>query len=500
MPLLWISVAFITGIFLSEALAFPWWFWGSIAFCGVLFAIAERIFLRPRTGWQNFRSRLPFSLALLLFIFALGGLRFQLGLPAISENSLSYFNDGGNYAITARVSAPPDRREDCVYYELTALEIEDFRASDPLKATHAINGKARARFSASANWQMGDILRFTAAPVTPSDEDAFSYKDYLARQQISTVIYFPRDVHLVSMDQPRSFLAWLESVRQGARKIIFAQYPQPESGLLAGILLGLDQDLPESLENAYQQTGTAHIIAISGSNMAVLAYAFSILFGFLGNRYWTAFLSGLGIIVYAVFVGGAPAVVRAAIMAVTAFGGHLIGRRQSGLNALGFTAALMCLFNPFLLRDVSFQLSFAATLGLVLFATPLQSWVNNCLTSRMSEERAASISRPLGNYVLLTFAAQVTTFPVIISQFGRFSLSSFLANPLILPVQPPLLIMGGTSMILGAVSPPLGRYLSLLTWPLAAYSNWVVEKLAQIKIGNMVIDSNAWWKGLKRPR
>lgn len=494
MPLLWLSIAFVAGILVAGWLSLPLFLWSIIACLGLLFAFADRSFLCSKDKWQKIRRVFPFSPGILLVFVALGGMRYLVGISSITDNNLAYYNDRGTYSITARVSAPPDRREDAVYLELSALEIEDPLATDPLLASKAVTGNARARFPAGADWQYGDVLHFTATPATPSDEEHFSYKDYLARKHISTVIYYPRNARLVTDAPGASPRAWPESARQKASQVIFSQYPQPESGLLAGILLGLDQDLPESLTKAYQQTGTAHIIAISGFNMGVLAVVFTWLFSRIVNRYWAAFLSALAIVIYTVFVGGSPAVVRASIMAVTAFGGHLIGRRQSALNALGFTAALMCLVNPFLLWDVSFQLSFAATLGLVLFAEPLQSWADSRLASRLPEEQVAKVSTPLSQYVLFTLAAQLTTLPVIAIHFGRISLSSLLANPLILPVQPPLLIMGGISTVVGAILPGLGRVLSLFVWPLAAYTNWLVERLSRIAIGSVSVNSrSALW-------
>jgi competence protein ComEC len=93
--------------------------------------------------------------------------------------------------------------------------------------------------------------------------------------------------------------------------------------LTAGNLLGNDNDLPAATKQAYQNTGTAHIIAISGFNMAILATLFLALFTQILNRYWAAILSALVLTLYTLFVEGSPSVVRAAIMAIMAFFGIL---------------------------------------------------------------------------------------------------------------------------------------------------------------------------------
>lgn len=494
MPLLWISAAFLAGVLLAGSLTLSALAWWLLAALGALILLAERFFLNSNPVHQKLRAALRFPAGLLLVLLALGGLRYLAGQAKVSANSLAYYNDRGSYTLTARVSAPPDRRQDAVYLELSVIEIEDPRSTDPLLAVKRISGRARARFTAMSDWQVGDVLRFNAEPRTPADGAYFSYKDYLERQHIGTVIYYPQQVKLVGTEQGAWFSRVLEGVRVRVRRALFAQYPQPESGLLAGILLGLDQDLPRGLERAYQKTGTAHIIAISGFNMAVLAFLLMWVFNRLFNRYWAAGLSALLIGLYAVFVGGTPSVVRAAVMAVSAFGGHLIGRRQSGLNALAFTAALMCLVNPYLPRDVSFQLSFAATLGLVLFAEPLRQWAVRMLQKRLPEDKALKAAEPISEYLLYTLAAQLVTLPLIAWHFGRISLTSLLANPLVLPAQPPLLVLSGVSAIAGAFLPAAGKVQALFAWPLAAYSNRVVTLLAGVNAASLAVNRDtALW-------
>lgn len=489
MPLLWLSLAFVIGILLAELSSLPAYTWLILCALGVALILAEKFILHSTSIWKRVRLGVPVYPGLLLLIISLGMLRAITGQPVTAESSLANYNGRGTYTITGRVNAPPDQRENAVYLDISAIEIEDPLASDPYAATWRVSGNARVRFPASVEYRMGEVLRFTGDPLTPSDGERFSYKDYLERQHIATVVYHPRQVSVVEIARTWSLRAALEDLRQGAREVIFSIYPQPESSLLAGILLGLEQDIPDSLKKAYQQSGTAHIIAISGFNMGVLAAAFSYLFNRFFNRYLAALVSAMAIILYTVFVGASPSVVRAAIMAVSAFGGHLVGRRQSGANALAFTAALMCAVNPLLISDVSFQLSFSATLGLVLFAEPLGAWAKTRLGRLLPETAAARIAEPVSNYLLFTLAAQLLTLPIIAYHFGRISLVSLLANPLILPVQPPLLILGGISAIAGAVSPLLGRVAVLFVWPLAAYSNFIAERFSRLDWGSLIVNA-----------
>jgi len=407
----------------------------------------------------------------------------------MTENTLAWYNDQGKVKLTGWVSDPPDVRESGVYVRMTMSELETLNVQDGNAKDVRISGDALVMLPAWASYKLGDQLQFLADPRTPFTSVDFSYRDYLSRQGIYSVVYYPQSVKLVGSHPVNPIRLWLENQRQFARSTIFELFPQPESGLLAGILLGLDNDLPASLAQAYRDTGTAHIIAISGFNMAILAGLLMALCSKAFNRYGAFILTAVGLSLYTVLVGGSPSVVRAAVMAVVAMGGHLIGRRSTGTNALCFTAALMCMFNPLLLWDTSFQLSFAATLGLVLFGSPLQTWAEESIGRRVPEEQVQRYAGPLSEYFLLTMAAQVATLPVIALQFKRLSISSLLTNPLVLPVQPAVLVAGGVTTLAGMVAAPLGKLGAVVAWPLLAYTNRIVAWIARVAPGSVSIDS-----------
>ena len=215
--------------------------------------------------------------------------------------------------------------------------------------------------------------------------------------------------------------------------------------------------------------------------MSILAALFGWLFSrFLGR--WRGALAALvGIVLYAILVGPAASVVRSAIMSGLSLFAAQLGRRQSGLNSLALTAALMAAFTPLVLWDVGFQLSFMATLGLVLYADPILAFVMSrldFLNRRLPPVTVRCIANGLGQFILFTLAAQVTTLPVMVYHFQRLSLVSFLANPLVLPAQEALMVLGGLSVLLGLVFLPLGQVVAYLAWPFVAYTIRAVEALA----------------------
>ncbi len=488
MPLLWLSLAFILGLLVEDKLHLSFPVWLTLCILFFVLSLVDRKIQIKSLAWSRLRQLLPTSLGVLLLLFAIGGFRAWFSdNPIENENKLAWYNDKGEFVITGWVSAAPDRRSTMTMYQITTIEIMDPASEDWVHAARKVRGVAQVQMSADSDWQYGDLLQFTAKPRTPSESSDFSYRDYLAKSGIYSVIYHPLSVTKVGSDYGYPLRKGLITFRENARQTIFDIFPQPEAGLLTGILLGVDNDLPPDLAQAYRDTGVAHIIAISGFNMSVLAGLFLLAFTLLVGPYWAAFISVILLGFYASMVDISESVIRALIMAVLAMGGHLIGRRQAGLTALLVTASVMCFIQPLLLQDASFQLSFAASFGLVVFAQPMQEGLTSLLENKFSEKTAAKWTKPLSEYFLFTLAAQFATLPFIAAHFGRISVSALLANPLVLPVQPAVMVSGAITLVAGMVHPLAGKVLMMVSWPFLKYTNAMVTLLAKIKGGALTI-------------
>jgi competence protein ComEC len=476
MPLLWLSSTFIAGLLLGSILKAPWPVWlGAIA-ASILAAFVESLWSKnnkANTRYRQWRQVCPLPLGVVLAFFFAGMLHYPAP-PQWTPQDLAYYNDAGSVTLVAHIAAMP---EEDGRTTRVLLDMEQLIPSSGV--AQSLHGQALADLSGSKDWQYGDELQITGEPQTPPTDETFSYRDYLQRRDIYTLLDVSQ-VKLIESNHGNLFWSLLYKLRQNAYTVIDRTMPQPEAALMSGILLGIDKDIPDDLTNAFQATGTAHIIAISGFNISIIAGLFFWLFSRLFGRWKAAGLSFLGVILYTLMVGAGASVVRAAIMGSMAILGKQIGRRGAGVNTLAFTAAVMCAFDPYLPWDASFQLSFMATLGLVLFADPMQEWFTGLLAKHLPAGIVQSIAGPVGDFVLLTLAAQITTLPVILLQFQRVSLSALIANPLVLPPQALLMVLGGLAVIAGMIFLPLGQLLAWLVWPLAAYTDRMVVLLSQL--------------------
>jgi competence protein ComEC len=477
MPLLWLSLAFIAGILLAAQVTLPVFLLlilaGVALVIFILLIILERLHIAIATP-------ILFSAALLV-VFFLGAVRYQSTIPRMDAHYIAWYNDREyEVLVTGTLTDPPDERDTYTNLRVNVTSI------DTGDETLSVRGLILARLPPGGDWHYGDVVRLRGHLKTPPENEDFSYQDYLAHQGI--LAYMPdASATRLPFTGGNPILRLVYAFKEQAIDRVYRIFPDPEASLLAGILLGDDNGMPATLQQAYKNTGTAHIIAISGFNIAIIAGLFVTLFSRLLGPRRGAVAAILGIAAYTILVGATASVVRAAFMGGLAILARQLGRRQNGLNTLTVTAAGMAALNPHTLWDVGFQLSFGATLGLVLYAGPLQDWLTGLLARRFPLETARKISALVSATMLFTLAAQLTTLPIMAYQFRRISLVAVIANPFILPVQPAVMVLAGLALLLSFIYLPLGQVAAWVAWPFAAYTDRAVEFFNRFPHGVIVL-------------
>jgi competence protein ComEC len=493
MPLFWVSLGFLLGISLAHTHSISILSWSIAAILTTILAILFSRGIRLGISQQLNRmtEKLHFSptiLSLLIVFLSLGAIRYQVSVPANNPSFIGYYNDREiEYILDGIVAEPPDQRDT---YTNLRLKVKQLHAIGE-EAFTPVNGSLLARVPANTNFSYGDLIRLQGRIVTPSENEDFSYREYLINQGIYSYLNYP-STRLLQQGQGNPIQSALYGFKHKALGEIYTLFPDPEASLMAGILLGVEGGIPQAVQEAFRLTGTSHIIVISGFNITIIAAVFALSFSRLLGKGKGAFVAAIGILLYTLLVGANAAVVRAALLGLLTLLGRQFGRRQVGLNSLAFTGAIMAMISPTVLWDVSFQLSFAATLGIMLYAEPLTDWFIRFASHFLPSEKVERLAGPVGEYSLLTIAAQVTTLPLMIYYFKQLSLTSLIANPLILPAQPAVMVLGGISVLSGMVFQPLGQIIAWITWPFMAYTIRIVEWLAGIAHGSIALGQVAF--------
>jgi competence protein ComEC len=493
MPLFWVSLGFLLGTYLAHEYSISILSWSTAAFIAVMLTL-----LFSRGMWPGIYQRLnrvteklqfsPTILALAIVFLSLGAIRYQLSLPTNNPSFIGYYNDRDlEYVFDGVLVEPPDVRDT---YTNLHIKVKQLHAVGEETFT-AVKGNLLARVSNSTNFSYGDLIRVEGSIATPASNEDFSYREYLINLGIYSYSYYP-STQLLQHGRGNFIKSALYGFKQNALDKVYTLFPDPEASLMAGILLGVEAGIPQAVQEAFRETGTSHIIVISGFNITIIAALFALLFSRILGKGKGALVAAAGIILYTLLVGANAAVVRAALLGLLTLMGRQFGRRQVGLNSLAFTGALMVMVTPNVLWDVSFQLSFAATLGIMVYAEPLTNWFIRFTSKFIAREKVERLAGPVGEYFLLTLAAQITTLPLMIYYFKRLSLTSIIANPLILPAQPPVMVLGGLSVLSGMVFQPAGQLIAWTAWPFMAYTIRVVEWLAGILHGSIPLGQVAF--------
>lgn len=258
--------------------------------------------------------------------------------------------------------------------------------------------------------------------------------------------------------------------------------PSPQAQLLSGILLGQNKSLPPEFRLALRDTSTLHIVVASGQNLTFVAGFFLYLAGLIKRRVVLT-LTLVAVVSYVILTGGQIPILRAAVMVTLAFLAQLLGRQNSSIWVLTLTAAVFLLINPKWISDLSFQLSFLATLGVVVAAPIILKYLK--FVPVLSSDLATSLG------------AQMMVTPVIIQNFHQLSLVSILANLLVLWTVSLIMISGSVMLALSLIWQPLGNFSNLPVNILLTYFVDVVKLLASLNFSWVYVGEKIWlvWAG-----
>ena len=348
-----------------------------------------------------------------------------------------------------------------------------------------VNERTLIRTNSFPKRQFGDELAVSGSLQTPQNFSGFDYVQYLKNKDVRTMMSFPKIVdtklELGFGVRSKIFLySKLFKLKELFENSINHSLPEPYGAYINGILLGSRQNIPQSIKDAFNKTGTSHILAISGYNITIIAEALLAVLVMVMRRKRAFWVSVTAIILFTILTGASASVVRAAIMGLLLLFANGYGRLYDAKNSILLAGAVMVFLNPFVLVfDIGFQLSFLAVLGLIFIYPILEIKFHKFPKSYGLKES-----------LLMTVSAQTFVFPLITYYFHQFSLVSLPANILVLPLMPLTMLFGFLTGIGGIIFTPLGRALGLFAWGLGLYQLAVIKWFGSLSFAaiNIVIN------------
>lgn len=349
------------------------------------------------------------------------------------------------------------------------------------------SAKTNIRISVKGNgtYQYGDTLFVAGRLEQPADfltlqAKTFDYADYLKKDRIFFVMQNPR-ITILSRGNGNPLARMLYALRGKIDAALDHAMPEPESALARAITLGERAAFSDALRQALTATGLIHIAIISGYHVTLVARWIMSLLGFLPIRY--AGMGGiLGIAAYVVMTGGAITSIRAGIMASLAVFARLTGRTYDALRALIAAGAIMTLINPRLLVfDVSFQLSFLATIAIL------------CFTPYIEKHLALIPWKKLREIAAYTIAAYVFLLPFVLYKIGNWSLVALPANLLVTPLIPLTMILSLLTGFAGLASGALAWLIGKIAYALVLYELFVIGMFSKFRFAALSVPDFPLW-------
>ena len=350
-------------------------------------------------------------------------------------------------------------------------------------------------------FRYGDTLSIKGQLQRPARLEAFDYPSYLANQGISGIV-FTREANTLNPETgPKGgWRGWIFDLRRELSGNIEEALPAPQSTVAQALLLGQRGQLPADLVDEFRSTGTSHLLAISGLHVgALLMLVLAVSVWALGRQRRSYLLIALVLIWLYALVSGMPlSVVRAAAMGSVFLAAAWLGRPRSVLQALAISVAVMVAISPQVLKQISFQLSFAAMAGIAL-ALPYQARVTAALsrwrTTGNGWQRSwmGSILALVVASLIVSGGAVLTTWPLVAYNFDRIPLLGILVTILALPALP--LILAGTlaTALVGFLHPVLGQVIGWITWVPLSYLIELISRAPAYTVSGAAVGSGLVW-------
>jgi competence protein ComEC len=462
------GIAFTSGIFLRSFFDIGGAGITLVLLVGIGCLLAWRI-----TGHLQNSPLLVFGFVCCLL--ALGAAR--LHMPESQPSPLAAY-EGVTTTLTGRIVREPEMREKVVHLYV----VPDIEPKTRERILVTID-----RFVYAKNPLVyGDMLSLEGELQKPEAFEAdggrvFDYPGYLKARGVQYTMRYA-SVTKVGHDE-RALVGMLYTQKEVFQKALRSIVPEPQSSLGEGVLLGVKRALPESLETTFRETGIIHIVVLSGYNVMIVVEALMYMLAFFFFPRTRMLMGTCAIVLFALFVGLSATVVRASIMAILLLIARGTGRVYAVLRALMLAAVGMLVVNPYLLvHDPGFQLSFLATLGLLLLSPPI-------------EQRLSRVPQLLGmrSFVTATLATQVFVLPLLLYHTGTFSMVSVPVNVLVLPMVPVAMLATFLAGLAGIVSHTFGMAIGFFAHLALGYIIRVAELFGALPFAAFSMDAFPFW-------
>lgn len=418
----------------------------------------------------HYRSKkIIITLSGIIVFFIAGAVEFTI-VNEINSNKFIEFS-GQEVRVNGFVCTEPDFKESKTVYTIKTDSViangNNYKVKGKLLLTVPLKDETQV-FEYGMSLTINGKINIPDGKRVPK---GFDYKRHLLKSGISATMYAQsNNIEIGSSRNINPLMMVGISLRKRITNTVKMCLPKEQAALLSGMLIGYTEDMSDEVANAFSDAGLSHLTAVSGMNIAFIVFPLVFLFKKMHLSQKISNIITIGILILFLFITGfSPSVARAVIMAVIILVGQLLKRETEIFTSISFALILLLIYNPYTLFDIGFQLSFAATLSLVLFYKYIKSKLDfKFLPSLVSDVLAATISAQLG--VVLISAMY----------FNKISIISLISNLLVVPLVEVLTILGIVMVLVGQIAIIPAEFLGLVCNTFLSFILYVAKISSQI--------------------
>ena len=329
-------------------------------------------------------------------------------------------------------------------------------------------------------FHIGDKLNINGEFTIPDvarNRGGFNYRRFLNSNGIYGIIKVENNFEV--LEPNNNFVYRMQNLIYDNFTKLFSE---EHTGILSGMIIGETNSISQVTKENFQKAGVTHLLAVSGSNVALVITFSSYIFSKIFGKKYSDYISIVFVIFFVMLAGASPSVVRAGIMAILNILANVFERKSSSMVNVFSSAFIILIFNPLAILNVGFILSFVGTVGIIILSNSTTNFFKKYIKNKIILET-----------VSITIAAQVALVPIMSYYFNSLSLISLFSNLLIIPITSLVTILGIIIFVISIVFMPFARIISLLTIPMINYILIITNICSKFDWLNVLLPTPKIW-------
>lgn len=409
--------------------------------------------------------------------------------------------------------------EETDYKYTFTIKVDSVDKSTSYENTQLILNLKKNKNSKNTKLEYGNKILVTGTyeePTGPRNYKGFSYKEYLKSKKTYGIVQVENEenIKLIKKQNTNFISTQVNKLSEKLKSNIKQILPEECSGLAQGVLLGDCSDIEQELQNNFKNCNLSHMLAVSGSHLSYLMIGLKLILNkkIVGNRK-SKIVTILIIILFMMITNMSPSVVRAGVSVIISIIGNLIYRKQDTYTTIGLALLLTLIQNPFNIFNIGMQLSYAGTIGILLFQAIIKNnlvrlkiyknntninneiqdeeKVDNLTQNKEASEQTKLVLKKIKNYLIesisVTLSANILIFPLTLYHFNTISLNFIISNLIVGPMLGLAIILGLLVLLVSIIAIPIAKIIAIPLNILLLVTIKITEIIAKIPMGNLTV-------------